>query len=93
MHHLNVARFVITDSGGIQEEATFLKKRCFTLRKNTERPSTIESGSNVLIDIDKEEDRNKVLDFAKNPKDPQVTIPPLWDGKAGERIIEILRAL
>lgn len=90
LYILKHARCIITDSGGIQEEATFLKKRCFTLRKNTERPSTIESGSNILIDIDKEEDRQKVLDFAKNPVDPQVTIPELWDGKAGERIVDLL---
>ena len=82
--------FVITDSGGIQEEATFLGKRCFTLRRNTERPSTIESGSNVLIDPEKEEDRKKVLDFAKSPREITVKMPPLWDGKAGERIAEIL---
>lgn len=90
MHLLQKSLCVITDSGGIQEEATFLGKRCFTLRKNTERPSTIESGSNVLIDIDKEEDRQKVLDFAKNPKNPHVKVPELWDGKTGERIVDIL---
>ena len=82
--------FVLTDSGGIQEEATFLKKRCFTLRKNTERPSTIESGSNVLIDIDQSRDRQVVLAYAESPVPPDVTIPPLWDGKAGERILSLL---
>lgn len=82
--------FVLTDSGGIQEETVLLKKRCFTLRKNTERPSTIESGSNTLIDIDNPEDRQKVLDYADDPKSPNITIPEKWDGKAGERIVEIL---
>lgn len=82
--------FILTDSGGVQEEATFLKKRCFTMRRNTERPSTIESGSNVLIDPMNQEDCASVVDFAKNPRDPKVSIPEMWDGKAGERIIRIL---
>lgn len=90
LRHMQSAAFIMTDSGGIQEEAVLLGKRCFTIRKNTERPSTIKSGSNVLIDIDKVEDREKVLAFAKSPADPAVTIPELWDGKAGERIVEFL---
>ncbi len=85
------ASFVLTDSGGIQEEATFLKKKCFTLRKNTERPSTIESGSNTLVDLEKADDREQVLLYAKDPKPLPVSLPPLWDGRAGERIIEILK--
>jgi UDP-N-acetylglucosamine 2-epimerase (non-hydrolysing) len=87
------AAFVMTDSGGIQEEAMFLKKRCFTLRKNTERPSTIDAGSNILIDSNKEEDRNRVLAFAAYPLSPEVRVPELWDGKAGERISAILHDL
>lgn len=79
--------FVLTDSGGIQEEATFLGKRCFTLRRNTERPSTVESGSNILIDPDVTDQRATVIAFAKKPSPVSVTIPPLWDGKAGERIV------
>lgn len=86
------ASFIITDSGGIQEEAAYLQKKCFTLRKNTERPSTIESGSNELIDFENQEDRARVLDFAHNPITPKITVPSLWDGHAGERIAEILRA-
>lgn len=82
--------FILTDSGGIQEEATFLRKKCFTLRLNTERPSTLENGSNTLIDLTKEADRKTVLDFASAPRDPVVIIPPLWDGKAGERIVNRL---
>jgi len=78
--------------GGIQEETVLLKKRCFTLRKNTERPVTIDSGSNVLIDLDRLEDRRKVLDYAANPVTVDVTIPPLWDGRAGERIADLLLA-
>ncbi len=86
------AAFVLTDSGGIQEEAVLLQKRCFTLRRNTERPVTIESGSNVLIDPAKEEDRKKVLDFAAEPQPPEVKVPPLWDGNAGKRIVDLLAA-
>ena len=84
------AAFLLTDSGGIQEETVLLRKRCFTLRKNTERPVTISCGSNVLIDIEKAADRERVLAEAQNPHDPDVTIPPLWDGHAGERIAKIL---
>lgn len=86
LHLLKHASFVLTDSGGIQEEAVLLKKRCFTMRRNTERPSTIESGSNVLIDPNVAADREQVLAFAKNPVAPKIVIPEFWDGKAGERI-------
>jgi UDP-N-acetylglucosamine 2-epimerase (non-hydrolysing) len=87
---LKAADFVMTDSGGIQEEAAFLGKRCFTLRRNTERPSTIESGSNILIDPKNVTDREKVLAFAKDPHDIKVRLPAQWDGKAGERIADIV---
>lgn len=87
------AAFIITDSGGIQEEAAFLGKACFTLRRNTERPSTIASGSNVLINPENKRDRSIVLAFAKEPHDPKVKVPGEWDGKAGERIVEILSGL
>lgn len=89
---LQRSSFILTDSGGIQEEATYLRKRCFTLRKNTERPSTIESGSNTLIDLEKESDRSLVLDYAMRKDPPAVTIPPLWDGLAGKRIVGVLQA-
>lgn len=79
--------FIVTDSGGIQEEAVLLRKKCFTLRKNTERPSTIESGSNTLIDLENASERALVLEYAKNPVAPHVQVPKLWDGKAGERIL------
>lgn len=85
------AEFILTDSGGIQEETVLLRKRCFTLRKNTERPVTIACGSNVLIDIDKPADRERVLQEAQSPQQPVVTIPPLWDGCAGERIAHLLK--
>lgn len=84
------ARFVLTDSGGIQEEATFLRKRCYTLRKNTERPVTIESGSNILIDLEDSADRALLEKAAQDESTPDVQVPELWDGKAGERIVRIL---
>lgn len=84
------AAFILTDSGGIQEEAVILKKRCFTLRRNTERPSTIKSGSNVLIDPSVSAERAQVLAFAQAPVHVDVVAPDVWDGKAGERIAEIL---
>lgn len=93
LHLVQFSEFILTDSGGIQEEATYLKKKCFTLRRNTERPSTIASGSNTLIDESSPTDRALVLDFAKHPAPPTVTIPPLWDGKAGERIVEVLKRM
>ncbi len=84
------AAFILTDSGGIQEEATFLRKRCFTLRTNTERPSTIESGSNVLIDVKEPEQRALVLSFAQQPTASEIQVPALWDGEAGKRIVSVL---
>lgn len=86
------AQFLLTDSGGIQEEAVLLRKRCFTLRRNTERPVTVTVGSNILIDPSLKHDRNVVMEFAADPRDVGVDIPPFWDGKAGERIVSILRA-
>jgi len=80
---------VITDSGGIQEETTYLNVPCLTLRQNTERPITVSLGTNVLVGQDGGRLRaelRKILDGKKKV----ATIPPLWDGHAGERIAEIL---
>ena len=83
------AAFVITDSGGIQEETTFLGIPCLTVRENTERPVTVSLGSNILVGKDmnqlKKEARNIISGKAKKGR-----IPPLWEGKAGERIADIL---
>ena len=83
------AAFVLTDSGGIQEETTFLKIPCITLRENTERPSTITIGSNVLVGNDEKavlKHINNILEGAK--KDSR--IPQYWDGHTAERIIRRL---
>jgi UDP-N-acetylglucosamine 2-epimerase (non-hydrolysing) len=84
---LKSARLVLTDSGGIQEEATFLRIPCVTLREATERPVTVKLGTNYVVGTDKErilKTVHSVLDG--NGKKGEV--PPLWDGKAGKRIIE-----
>jgi len=81
---------IITDSGGIQEESTYLQVPCITFRDTTERPVTINLGTNFLMkDLDPITVNEKFLDIlAGNQK--QGVIPPLWDGKAAERITEIL---
>lgn len=80
---------IITDSGGIQEESTYLGVQCITLRKSTERPSTVDIGCNQLVgeDFDKAKDAAiKVLSGYRKTGN----VPPLWDGKSAERIAEIL---
>jgi len=80
---------VITDSGGIQEETTYLGIPCITVRENTERPITITLGTNQLIG----KEYHKIPELIKNiinGKKIKRTVPPLWDGKASERIAEVL---
>ncbi len=82
----STASLVITDSGGIQEETTYLGVPCVTLRENTERPVTVEVGTNYLIGIDPQ----KILQTVEKiltGKGKNVSIPQFWDGRAGERII------
>jgi UDP-N-acetylglucosamine 2-epimerase (non-hydrolysing) len=83
------AKGVITDSGGITEEATFLHIPCLTLRKNTERPETIRLGTNVLIGHDMQKLKN-CIETIDQHKWKKGKIPPFWDGKTSERIVEIL---
>lgn len=83
------AKVVITDSGGIQEETTYLGVPCLTIRENTERPSTITMGSNVLIGQDMARLETEVHNILKGQSKPS-QVPPLWDGKAGERIADIM---
>ncbi|HEY4245839.1 MAG TPA: UDP-N-acetylglucosamine 2-epimerase (non-hydrolyzing) [Lacunisphaera sp.] len=79
------ARFVLTDSGGLQEETTYFRTPCLTLRPNTERPVTITLGSNKLTSVERlDADIANVL--AREPKFG--TIPPLWDGKTAGRVLQ-----
>ena len=80
---------VITDSGGISEETTVLGIPCFTLRTSTERPETIETGTNTLVGDSVENLVNLFGEFIQNGS-KKGSIPDLWDGKASERIIDIL---
>ncbi len=83
------AGLIITDSGGIQEESTYLGVQCITVRNNTERPITVEVGTNQLIGTDLNSVEKCALDILSgNIKCGK--IPELWDGKAAERITEFL---
>jgi UDP-N-acetylglucosamine 2-epimerase (non-hydrolysing) len=83
------SKFIITDSGGIQEESTFLKVPCLTLRNNTERPITCTEGTNTLVKFDVEE-INKLIEQIENGAYKKGIIPELWDGHATERILDAL---
>ena len=83
------SRFVLTDSGGIQEETTVLGIPCLTIRNNTERPVTVLQGTNILVGTKKEiivQEAEKILKGITREN----KIPELWDGKAAERIVDIL---
>jgi len=90
MHLMAKGKLVLTDSGGIQEETTVLGIPCITLRKNTERPVTVEQGTNLLVSTDKNEVIKKSLEIINNKLAINNKIPELWDGKASQRIIKIL---
>jgi UDP-N-acetylglucosamine 2-epimerase (non-hydrolysing) len=83
------AAVVITDSGGIQEETTYLGVPCLTLRSNTERPITVTLGTNILVGQDRKK-LSSELSRILGGKSKRGAIPPLWDGHAGERIADIL---
>jgi UDP-N-acetylglucosamine 2-epimerase (non-hydrolysing) len=83
------ADFLITDSGGIQEETTFLNVPCLTVRENTERPVTVTLGTNVLVGQDMDRLRSEVARITDG-RAKSGTIPPLWDGRTGERIADLI---
>ena len=84
------AAIVITDSGGIQEETTYLQVPCLTFRDSTERPATVTLGTNQLLsDLDPATVRQRVGELLNGRVKPGV-VPPLWDGRAAGRIAEIL---
>lgn len=89
LHLMSEATLVMTDSGGVQEETTVLGVPCLTLRENTERPITVEEGTNTLVGSDPA----RILSAARNilaGRNTKGRIPALWDGRAAERIVQIL---
>ena len=86
------AAVVITDSGGVQEETTYLKVPCLTLRENTERPVTVTVGTNVLVGQDRMKLHAELAKILEGKGKPG-SIPPLWDGHASERIAEIIQRI
>ena len=80
---------VLTDSGGIQEETTFLGLPCFTLRPNTERPVTVSMGTNTVLGAAPERIA-QVPALLSAARGKETAVPPLWDGRASERIVDVL---
>jgi UDP-N-acetylglucosamine 2-epimerase (non-hydrolysing) len=83
------ATVVITDSGGIQEETTYLGVPCLTVRENTERPITVSMGTNVLVGRDRDRLRAELSRILAGSA-KKGSVPPLWDGHAGDRIADVL---
>ncbi len=81
--------FILTDSGGIQEESTFRQKPCLTLRPNTERPVTVTEGSNTLLSFDIDTVKSYISKI-EDGSYKKGKIPQLWDGKATERILNVI---
>jgi UDP-N-acetylglucosamine 2-epimerase (non-hydrolysing) len=85
---LSDAGAALTDSGGIQEETTYLGVPCFTLRDNTERPVTLTSGTNTLLGLDPAAIARIPALLAERDGEPPP--PPLWDGQAAQRIADVI---
>ena len=83
------AKFILTDSGGIQEESTYFGVPCLTLRENTERPITITEGTNQLVDLNVESIVNSAREIIEG-KVKKGKIPKYWDGKTAERVVKVL---
>ena len=84
------AALVITDSGGLQEETTALQVPCVTVRETTERPVTVELGSNIVVGTNGTEIRRRATQALNGQWKPS-QVPPRWDGKASQRIVQVIR--
>jgi UDP-N-acetylglucosamine 2-epimerase (non-hydrolysing) len=90
LHLWSNARLVMTDSGGLQEETTALAVPCLTLRENTERPITVEQGTNKVVGRDPARIVEAVSEVLSNGHPARARAPKLWDGRAADRIVEAL---
>ncbi len=89
---MSEARFVLTDSGGVQEETTYLNIPCLTLRENTERPITTTLGSNRLVPLE----TDAIVSYAQQALQGRLqrkAVPPMWDGETSTRIVDIFKSL
>jgi len=84
------AAIVLTDSGGIQEETTALGIPCITLRNNTERPITVEEGTNIIVGNSRDKIIRESIKILNGKKEKEYKVPKLWDGNSSERIVRIL---
>ncbi len=87
------ARLVITDSGGIQEETSFLRIPCVTFRKNTERPVTVELGTNVMMDIHDADFATKINQHVAELPERNLDPIPLWDEQVSQRIVHVIKKI
>lgn len=86
------AKAILTDSGGIQEETSYLEIPCITLRDNTERPLTIDKGTNILVDVQNENLTQTIESLLSQPKEKSGDLE-LWDGNTSKRIVAVLKKI
>lgn len=82
------AKLILTDSGGLQEESTALNVPCLTLRENTERPITVEVGTNLVVGVDPERIKAEAARILRG-EGKQGRVPDKWDGRTAERIADL----